>query len=117
MPPTPANNPVYPGSIFPLAVDEISNQPDRELADAIMATQQSLLGGGPAGTGLAAVSSGTVAASTSLTVGGATILGGSGAPGAALGAVGNYYFRTDTPATANQRIYVKTAAATWTGIV
>ena len=42
--------------------------------------------------------------------------GGSGAPSAGLGANGDYYFRSDTPGTANQRIYVKSAGA-WTGIV
>ena len=42
------------------------------------------------------------------------IFGGSGAPSG--GANGDYYFRTDTPGTANQRIYVKSAGS-WTGIV
>src|SRR6266704_920203 len=36
---------------------------------------------------------------------------GSGAPGTGLGAIGDYYFRSDTPSTANQRIYVKTGAS------
>src|SRR4029434_2042479 len=97
----PANNPRYPGSIFPLAVDNITNE-NAEIADAIMATQQSLIGGGPAGTGLSSLTT------TSVSVGGAVILGGSGAPATGLGAVGNYYFRTDTPTTSLQRIYVKT---------
>ena len=42
------------------------------------------------------------------------IFGGSGAPSG--GANGDYYFRTDTPATANQRMYVKIAGS-WVGIV
>jgi len=42
---------------------------------------------------------------------------GSGAPAAGLGAVGDYYFRVDTPGVALQRIYVKTGAAIWAGIV
>jgi hypothetical protein len=41
---------------------------------------------------------------------------GAGVPDAALGQDGNYYFRVDTPAVANQRIYVKASGA-WTGIV
>lgn len=44
------------------------------------------------------------------------LLSGSGIPGAGLGANGDYYFRVDTPGTANQRLYVKSAGA-WTGIV
>lgn len=42
---------------------------------------------------------------------------GSGAPNIAGSVAGDYYFRTDTPSTANQRIYVATAANTWSGIV
>lgn len=105
----PANNPRYPGSVFPLAVDEIGGEP--ELADALMATQASLLGTGGTGTTLSNIGA------TTLTIGTAVLRGGSGAPAAGLGAVGDYYFRTDTPTTSLQRIYVKTAAATWTGIV
>lgn len=41
---------------------------------------------------------------------------GSGVPSPSLGVDGQYYFRSDTPGTANQRIYVK-VAGTWTGIV
>lgn len=49
--------------------------------------------------------------------GGVKLSSGSGVPGIA-GAVGDYYFRTDTPGTATQRIYVCTVAgaagaATW----
>ncbi len=40
-----------------------------------------------------------------------------GVPTAALGNVGDYAFRTDTPGTANQRQYIKTAAGTWTALV
>jgi hypothetical protein len=43
--------------------------------------------------------------------------GGTGTPATGLGAVGDYYFRSDTPSTANQRIYIKTATSVWTGIV
>jgi hypothetical protein len=45
-----------------------------------------------------------------------SITQGSGAPSNANGNNGDYYFRTDTPGTANQRIYVKSAGV-WTGIV
>lgn len=41
---------------------------------------------------------------------------GTGAPAAGLGVNGDYYFRLDTPGTANQRLYVKSAGA-WTGIL
>jgi hypothetical protein len=41
---------------------------------------------------------------------------GSGAPSNANGNNGDIYFRTDTPGTANQRIYIKSAGA-WVGIV
>lgn len=45
-----------------------------------------------------------------------TLYSGSGAPASTLGVSGDYYFRTDTPNTANQRLYVNNAG-TWTGIV
>jgi hypothetical protein len=54
---------------------------------------------------------------------GAKITSGSGAPSAPGGAnpaAGDYFFRTDTPSTSNQRIYVCTvggASPTWVGIV
>jgi hypothetical protein len=41
---------------------------------------------------------------------------GSGAPSNADGSNGDVYFRTDTPAVANQRIYLKTAGA-WVGVL
>lgn len=44
----------------------------------------------------------------------ATVTFGSGVPTG--GADGNYYFRTDTPATVNQRLYVRSAGV-WTGIL
>lgn len=47
---------------------------------------------------------------------GSSFWSGAGAPGAAQGVNGDYYFRNDTPGTANQRIYVKSAGA-WVGIV
>ena len=114
--PLPASNPTYKNSIFPNAVDTINNQPDAETADAIMAIQQSLLPGGTppagivgsAGTAGIAVGNGTTA--------GPRLWGGTGAPAAGLGANGDYYFRSDTPGTANQRVYVKSAGA-WVGIV
>jgi hypothetical protein len=98
-------NPRYPASNFPNAVDEINVSP-AELADAIMATQASLLPGGALQQG----------GTTNGTVAGPRLLGGIGVPATGLGAVGDYYFRSDTPGTANQRIYVKTAAAVWTAL-
>lgn len=47
---------------------------------------------------------------------GPRLWGGAGAPAAGLGTAGDYYFREDTPATANQRVYVNNAGA-WTGIL
>lgn len=41
---------------------------------------------------------------------------GTGAPSNSNGSNGDFYFRQDTPGTANQRIYVK-SAGTWTGVV
>jgi hypothetical protein len=109
--PYPANNPVYIGSLFPNAVDEINAE--REIADAIMAVQASLLGSG----GAPPISNPGPVSPGNGTTTGAKLFSGSGAPATGMGAVGDYYFRSDTPATANQRIYVKTAAAVWTGIV
>jgi hypothetical protein len=51
-----------------------------------------------------------------LGIGNVTIFTGAGAPSAAIGADGDYYFRQDTPGTANQRIYVH-SAGTWTGVL
>jgi hypothetical protein len=45
-----------------------------------------------------------------------TIYSGSGAPSNSNGANGDFYFRTDTPGTANQRLYVKSSGS-WTGIL
>lgn len=45
-----------------------------------------------------------------------TLYSGSGAPSNSNGSNGDFYFRSDTPATALQRIYVK-AAGVWTGII
>ena len=47
---------------------------------------------------------------------GCTMFSGTGAPAVALGTNGDYYWRVDTPAVANQRMYVKSAGA-WIGIV
>jgi hypothetical protein len=115
-----------PTSVFPTAIDQITNQPHPEIPDAIVAIEQSLLPGGTPPAGIVGVSGGTftgnVASNSSLQPGNGTtpgphIWGGSGAPATALGAIGDYYFRSDTPSTANQRLYVKTGASTWTGII
>jgi hypothetical protein len=50
-----------------------------------------------------------------ITAGASSLYSGSGVPAAGLGINGDYYFRSDTPGTANQRIYVKSAGS-WTGI-
>src|SRR5215471_10584329 len=184
MSPLPANNPSYPNSLFPNAVDQLTNQPDSETAHAVMAIEASLIGGAtggaPSAPGVSPVFpnmtvSGVITATqvnaplaqvlwfgtngtpnvwylagsgafqpgtdntrdivaipnnrirnlymaSGIFLGanvagqGPAMYGGSGAPAAGLGANGDYYFRSDTPATANQRIYVKSAGA-WVGIV
>lgn len=50
------------------------------------------------------------------TVGG-TFYSCSGVPSSGIGIVGDAYLRTDTPSTANQRLYVKTASTIWLGIL
>ncbi len=69
-------------------------------------------------------STGTVTAAGALNLtGAANISSGSGAPSKPNGVnpnAGDYYFRTDTPSTANQRLYVCTTgggAPVWAGIV
>lgn len=47
---------------------------------------------------------------------GSTVWSGSGAPVNTTGANGDFYLRSDTPGTANQRIYVRSAGA-WVGIL
>jgi len=44
------------------------------------------------------------------------LFGGAGIPSAGVGGNGDYYLRNDTPGTALQRIYIKSAGA-WVGIV
>ncbi len=44
------------------------------------------------------------------------IWGGAGVPPSTLGIQGDYYFRTDTPATADQRLYVYQSTG-WVGIL
>jgi len=48
--------------------------------------------------------------------GASTTYSGSGVPSSSLGVNGDYFFRSDTPGTANQRIYVKSSGS-WTGII
>lgn len=45
-----------------------------------------------------------------------SLYSGNTLPAATLGQNGDYYFRNDTPGTASQRLYVKSAGA-WVGIV
>lgn len=44
-----------------------------------------------------------------------TIFSGTGVPAVGLGVNGDFYFRTDTPGTANQRMYIKAAGA-WSAL-
>lgn len=47
---------------------------------------------------------------------GAILRSGSGVPASTLGNNGDFYFRTDTPGTSNQRLYVKSSGS-WVGVV
>lgn len=42
--------------------------------------------------------------------------GGTGVPLSSVGNVGDYYFRSDTPTTSGQTIYIKTATSTWSAL-
>jgi hypothetical protein len=64
--------------------------------------------------GTLAKSGGSRAANAMQVSNASSIFSGSGAPSG--GANGDYYLRTDTPGTANQRLYVK-SAGTWVGIL
>jgi len=134
--PLPANNPSFPDSLFPNAVDVLSNQPDAATAAAIMAIESSLIGGATGGapsapgmpsftsngivTGGQLVSQNGMTLMTNYGAGATHFYCGTGVPTGANvpgnGVNGDYYFRNDTPGTANQRIYVKSAGA-WVGIV
>ena len=142
MPPTPAGNPSFPLSLFPNAVDELSNQPDPETAHAVMAIQSCLIGGSsggaPSAPGLpprttpllftpdntsdigasGANRPRNIYAAGQLNAGSSVVCNGiisewvgagnsliwnTGAPAAGLGINGDFYFRTDTPATSLQR--------------
>lgn len=81
--------------------------------------------GAPYNAAIISPASGVVAIAAGLQLGvgyasqpaGSRLWSGSGAPNISASVAGDFYFRTDTPSTANQRIYVATAANTWTGIV
>lgn len=60
--------------------------------------------------------SGVVIGNSTTITGGGTIRSGSTVPNNAVGVDGDYYFRTDTPSVANQRIYVRSAGV-YVGIV
>jgi hypothetical protein len=109
MTPTPANNPTYPRSLFPNAVDVINDLATPAVSDAIGAVQSQILGA-PGTTPMPVTAA-------SVTLGGAAgvhLLAGTGVPAAGLGANGDYYFRQDGAATAH--IYFKSAGA-WAGLV
>lgn len=75
--------------------------------------------GNGSGTTLARISgtAGYVQPGTTNGLGG-KLYSGSGVPSTVSGsAAGDFFFRTDTPSTANQRIYVATAANTWTALI
>ncbi len=66
---------------------------------------------------LASMNGATGAITPGTTAGlGSGMYSGNGAPNVVGSVAGDYYFRKDTPSTANQRIYVATAANTWIGI-
>jgi hypothetical protein len=65
--------------------------------------------------GKLAVDGGVTLGNGTTTLGG-TIYSGVGVPSSILGVDGDAYFRTDTPSSANQRLYIR-AAGTWAGIL
>ncbi|MBT8159251.1 MULTISPECIES: hypothetical protein [Arthrobacter] len=68
-------------------------------------------------TTLASMNGATGAVTPGTTAGlGSAIYSGNGAPNISASVAGDYYYRKDTPLIANQRIYVATAANTWTAI-
>ncbi|MBT8162782.1 MULTISPECIES: hypothetical protein [Arthrobacter] len=68
-------------------------------------------------TTLASMNGATGAVTPGSTAGlGSAIYSGNGAPNIAASVSGDYYYRKDTPLVPNQRIYVATAANTWTAI-
>lgn len=69
-----------------------------------------------AGYGVPTTGTGVAVQQTSPNIISPLVTGGTGAPAGALGANGDFYFRGDTPAVANQRIYVKSAGV-WVGIL
>jgi hypothetical protein len=69
------------------------------------------------GTPLAAVTAGGALQLGNGAAVGGRLWSGSGAPSIAASVAGDFYFRTDTPGTSLQRIYVATGVNTWTGIV
>jgi hypothetical protein len=112
MPPLPRANPLYPGSLFPNALDVINDAPD-SVADAIGALQSTVLGS--PGAPPVALSGSSITSTGPITVGGVTLLGGTGVPAAGLGANGNFYFRVDGGGAGTTHIYFKNAGA-WIGI-
>ena len=50
-------------------------------------------------------------------MGGVNLYAGTAVPGTGIGNIGDFFFRSDTPTISLQRIYIKTAASVWTGIV
>jgi hypothetical protein len=111
--PAPPNNPLYRNSLFPKAVDTLTNQPDPETADGLMAVQGYLTGTTPLVLNASLSSPASVTPGNSL-VPGSALWSGTGVPSTALGANGDYYFRTDGAASAH--IYFKAAGA-WTALV
>lgn len=93
-------------------------------ANSVSGSHPGISFGFPANAAITSPASGVLAIAGGLqlgvgytTIAGSRLWSGSGAPSIAASVAGDIYFRTDTPSTANQRIYVATAANTWTGIV
>lgn len=93
-------------------------------ANSVSGSHPGISFGFPANAAITSPSSGILAFAAGLqlgvgytTIAGCRLWSGSGAPSIAASVAGDIYFRTDTPSTANQRIYIATAVNTWTGIV
>lgn len=73
-------------------------------------------GGNGSNNGMIALTGGSVGFHDSAGTVASALWSGTGAPSGILGANGDFYFRVDTPGTASQRLYVKSAGA-WVGII
>ena len=109
-------NAAFSASIFSLSDAGLITTPLKTTNSTIDDGSGNLVTGGSVQAGGAGVRMNNNGSVQFLTTGGGSVWGGSGAPAGGLGSNGDYYHRTDTPGTANQRIYVKSSGS-WVGIL